>query len=118
MQTIANIIEDIGESDEPIPLTNISAETLVRVIEYTDKYLDAPFEPVVAPSDDSLIPQKPREFLPWELEFFNGSWSNLKAVMLAANFLDYQILLQACAQFIASQIIKMTPEEVKEYCSA
>jgi hypothetical protein len=118
MQTIANTVDDLGESDDPIPLSIINTETLKRVIEYTDKYLADPFVLVTTPSDDSLIPPKPREFLPWELEFFNGPWSSLKDVMMAANYLDYQVLLQSCGQFIASQIINMSPEEVKEYCSA
>lgn len=118
MQTIANMIDDLGESDEPVPLYPIDTETLKRVVEYTDKYLADPFVPIVPPSEDSLLPPKPREFLPWELEFFNGPWSSVKDVMMAANLLDYQVLLQSCAQYIASQIMKMTPEEVKEYCSA
>jgi hypothetical protein len=118
MLTIDNMIDDLGESDEPVPLYTINTETLKRVIEYTDKYLADPFVPASPPSEDSLLPPKPREFLPWELEFFNGPWSSVKDVMMAANLLDYQVLLQSCAQYIASQIMKMTPEEVKEYCSS
>ena len=123
MTTIGNIIEDINDSDDPIPLPSINTDTLKRVIEYTDKYLADPFEVTTSDSMDNTLDKdvinipKPREFLPWELEFFNGSWSSVKDVMMAANLLDYQLLLQSCAQFIASQIIKMTPEEVKEYCS-
>jgi hypothetical protein len=59
-----------------------------------------------------------RTFQPWEEEFFSGPWSKVKDVMMAANFLEFDILLQACAQYAASQIIQKTPEEIKEYCSS
>ncbi|KAJ1888690.1 hypothetical protein GGI03_005411, partial [Coemansia sp. RSA 2337] len=31
---IKNLLEDIGESDEPIPLPNVTAKVLEKVIEY------------------------------------------------------------------------------------
>jgi hypothetical protein len=121
MKTMSNIIELYGESDEPIPVNNIDSATFKLVLEYTEKYLANPFEVKDEPvesADEFVIPPKPRTFQPWEEEFFSGPWSKVKDVMMAANFLEFDILLKACAQYIASQIVQKTPEEIKEYCSA
>ena len=110
MQTITNLIEDLGESDDPIPVPMVDTSTLEDVLTYTDKYLSATF--VETPEGEV------RMLSEWELEFFNGNWSRVQNIILAANFLQYDLLIQACAQFIASQIVKMTPAEIKEYCSS
>jgi hypothetical protein len=121
MKTMSNIIELYGESEEPIPVSNIDSATFKHVLEYAEKYLANPFEfkddTIVDSPDGFAIQPRPRTFQPWEEEFFNTPWSKVKDVMMAANFLEFDILLQACAQYIASQIVKKTPEEIKEYCS-
>ena len=121
MQTVFNIIDTYGESDEPIPIAIVDSTALGRVLEYVEKYLANPFEvkdnTPVESADGFAIPAKPRAFQPWEEDFFNVPWSKLKDIMMAANFLEFDILLKACAQYTASQIVKKTPEEIKEYCS-
>jgi hypothetical protein len=122
MKTISNIVELYGESEEPIPVSNIDSATFKHVLEYTEKYLANPFEvkddTPPESADGFAIPPRPRTFQPWEDEFFSGPWTKVKDVMMAANFLEFDILLKACAQYIASQIVQKTPEEIKEYCSS
>ena len=122
MKTMSNIIELYGESEEPIPVSNIDSATFKHVLEYAEKYLANPFEVKDDTSPESAdgfaIPPRPRTFQPWEEEFFSGPWTKVKDIMMAANFLEFDILLNAYAQYIASQIIQKTPEEIKEYCSS
>jgi hypothetical protein len=122
MKTISNIVELYGESEEPIPVSNIDSATFKHVLEYIEKYLANPFGVKDAPPSESAdgfaIPPRPRTFQPWEEEFFNIPWSKVKDIMMAANFLEFDILLNACAQYVASQIVQKTPEEIKEYCSS
>jgi hypothetical protein len=110
MSTLANLIDDLGDSDDPIPLMMVDSSTLKDVLEYTNIYLSAPFP--------ALPEGEVRKLSDWEKDLFSGPWSRVNNIMLAANFLQYDILLQACAQFIASQIVKMSPEDIKEYCSS
>ncbi len=121
MNTLSNIIELYGESEEEIPVNNIDSATFKRVLEYAEKYLANPFEvkddTPPESADGFALPPKSRTFQPWEDEFFSGPWSKVKDVMMAANFLEFDILLKACAQYTASQIVQKTPEEIKEYCS-
>jgi hypothetical protein len=121
MKTMSNIIELYGESDDEIPVNNIDSATFKRVLEYAEKYLANPFivkdDTPLETADGFALPPKPRTFQPWEEEFFSGPWSEVKDVMMAANFLEFDILLKACAQYVASQIVQKTPEEIKEYCS-
>jgi hypothetical protein len=121
MKTISNIVELYGESDEQIPVKNIDSATFKRLLEYAEKYLANPFDvkdESVESVDGFVVPPKPRTFQSWEEEFFSGPWSKVKDIMMAANFLEFDILLKACAQYTASQIIQKTPEEIKEYCSS
>jgi hypothetical protein len=111
MGTIHNIVKCYGDSDEPVPLSAVNTETLKRVIEYAEKYVAKPF-------DEESTPEKHRTMEKWELEFFSGPWSRVQSVMLAANFLDFPVLLKASAQYTASQITKMTTDELKTYCSS
>jgi hypothetical protein len=104
METIANLIEDLGDSDEPIPLTEVNTSTLRDIVTYTEHYLKESFDT--------------REFSSWELDFFGGSWSRLKKIILASDFLQYDILFQACSKYIALQVVRMTPDEIREYCLA
>jgi hypothetical protein len=107
MGTITNLIEDLGDSDEPIPLIEVNTSTLRDIVTYTEHYLNAPFQL-----------EQSREFSSWEIDFFGGSWSRLKKIILASDFLQYDILFQACSKYIAQQVVRMTPDEIREYCLA
>ncbi|KAJ2444724.1 hypothetical protein GGF42_006216, partial [Coemansia sp. RSA 2424] len=52
---ISNLIEDIGESDEPIPLPNVASKVLEKVIEYCEYHVD---DPPLIPDDLDEIPKR------------------------------------------------------------
>ncbi len=110
MGTIANLIEDLGHSDEPIPLTEVNTSTLRDVVTYTEHYLNS--------QTNGFLTDQSTEFSSWELEFFDGTWSRLKKIILASDFLQYDILVQACSKYIAMKVVRMTPDEIREYCLA
>ncbi|KAG0337791.1 hypothetical protein BG000_004978, partial [Podila horticola] len=41
---IKNMIEDVGESDSPIPLPNVSSAVLKKVIEYCEHHRNDPVQ--------------------------------------------------------------------------
>ena len=120
MTTVSNMIDTTPEKKIVIPFKIINSATLKYVVEYIDKYLENPFTVENTPLEsvgEFVTPPKLRTFTQWEDEFFNIPWSMVNDIMKAANYLEFDILINSCAQFVASQIIKKTPEELAEYLS-
>ena len=96
-KTIKNLIEDAG-LDNPIPLPNVSGSILKMIVTY------AMYHNTHTESDESKT---------WDSEFFTMEQSELFAIILAANYLDYPELLDASCQSVANMIKGKTPEEIR-----
>ncbi|KAM7462382.1 hypothetical protein LguiA_030503 [Lonicera macranthoides] len=99
-ETIKNIIEDCGL--ELIPLPNVDGKTLAKVIEYCTKHS-------TGSNDDSEDLKK------FDDEFLDSKEIPvLIDIVLAANYLNIESLVEKICTKIADRIKDMSVEEVRE----
>ncbi|XP_021763036.1 SKP1-like protein 1A [Chenopodium quinoa] len=106
-QTIKNMIEDLDDSTDPIPLPNVTAKTLAKVIEYCNKHANDEdnSDPVAQPND---------ELKQWDKDFLNVDQNTLFDLILAANYMDIKGLLDLTCQHVADMIKGKAPEEIRK----
>ena len=98
-QTIRHMIED-GCADSTIPLANVTASVLSKVLEYCKKHA------VDKVDDDSLKS--------WDAEFVKVNLQPvLLELVLAANYLDIKGLMDLTCQAVADKIKNKSVEEVR-----
>ncbi|KAK4535626.1 hypothetical protein CDCA_CDCA05G1651 [Cyanidium caldarium] len=97
---IRNMLEFVGdEDDSAVPLEDIDAKTLAKVIEYCRYHAQA---------------DRPKEEkVQWDRDFLRVDQSLLFSLTLAANFLDIPDLLELCCRHIADMIRGKTPEQIR-----
>jgi len=108
---IKNMIEDVGESDNPIPLPNVSASVLKKVIEWCEHHKKDP-EPSAEDPDDAR--KRATEISDWDTKFINVDQEMLFEIILAANYLDIKPLLDVGCKSVANMIKGKQPEEIRK----
>lgn len=103
--TIKNLIEDAG-IEMPIPLPNVTAKTLTKVVEFCKHYIE---NPPAAKEEE----EKEKEITGWEKDFCNIDQPMLFELILAANYLDIKQLLELTCKTVANMIKGKTPEEIR-----
>lgn len=109
MATIANIIEDLGESQESIPISNVKSSALLKIVEYYRHRLDNPDDnewfreffkvPTRTSSSIEQIRKRNRE---------------LADILNSANYLEADELVKQTAKAIAKTLKNKTPEQIRE----
>ncbi|KAH9611325.1 hypothetical protein KSS87_003995 [Heliosperma pusillum] len=113
-QTIKHMIED-GCADNAIPLPNVTAKTLSKVIEYCKKHVDvAATKPADASTSTAAGVAGDDELKKWDEEFVKVDQTALFDLILAANYLDIKSLLELTCQSVADGIKNKTVEEVRK----
>jgi len=103
-QTIKHMIED-DCTDNGIPVPNVTGHILAKVIEYCKKHVDAASSDEKASEDDLKN---------WDAEFVKVDQPTLFDLILAANYLNIQSLLDLTCQSVADMIKGKTPEQIRE----
>jgi len=103
-QTIKHMIED-DCTDNGIPVPNVTGTILAKVIEYCKKHVDAASSDE-KPSEDDLKN--------WDAEFVKVDKPTLFDLILAANYLNIENLLDLTCQTVADMIKGKTPEEIRK----
>ena len=109
--TIKHMLEDLPDTDEAIPLPNISGAILEKVIAYCEHHKDdaAP----EAPEDSSAPPEI--NVTGFDKELVTGiEQATLFDMILAANFLDIKPMLDLTCKAVADMIVGKTPDEIRE----
>ncbi|PIA44653.1 hypothetical protein AQUCO_01700330v1 [Aquilegia coerulea] len=101
-QTIKHMIED-DCADNGIPLPNVTAKILAKVIEYCKKHVE-----VEGQSTDQ------EELKTWDADFIKVDQATLYDLILAANYLNIKSLLDLTCQTVADMIKGKTPEEIRK----
>ncbi|KAI9203114.1 E3 ubiquitin ligase complex SCF subunit sconC [Polychytrium aggregatum] len=112
---LKNMLDDIGESDTPIPLPNVSGKILDKVISYCEHHKEDP--PVVHDEErDAYDPAKKRvdDTDEWDSTFIQVDNDQLFEIILAANYLDIKPLLDLGCKTVANMIRGKTPEQIRE----
>lgn len=100
----------ISEPDDILPLPNVDSETFVKVKDFLEHYFEDPYPEIEKPIRSSKLSEI---IQPWFAEFIDLKEEELFKLIMAANFMHIQPLLDlGCAQ-VASTIKGKTPEEIR-----
>ncbi|KAL1919416.1 uncharacterized protein VTP21DRAFT_2109 [Calcarisporiella thermophila] len=105
---LKNMLEDIGESETAIPLPNVSAPILEKVIEYNTHHRNDP------PHEDDSKAKSSDDIDEWDRNFCNVDQGTLFELILAANYLDIKPLLDLTCKTVANMIKGKTAEEIRK----
>lgn len=106
--TLKEMISEIGV-DATIPLPNISSSTFTKVVEWATYTITHP-QPPVSEADR----YRTDNLTDWEKTFMTVDMETLFLLVMAANYLHMQGLLDLGCKTIANHIKGSSPEEVKE----
>ena len=96
--------------DEPIPLLNVNAAILKKVIEWATHHKDDP-----PPKEDEENREKRTDDIElFDREFLKVDQGTLFELILAANYLDMKLLLDVLCKTVANMIKGKTPEEIRK----
>ncbi|CDS04725.1 Putative E3 ubiquitin ligase complex SCFFT subunit sconC [Lichtheimia ramosa] len=104
---IKNMLEDVGDSDAPIPLPNVTAKILRKVIEWCDHHRN---DPVVAQDEQD---RRNTDIEEWDQKYMEVDQETLFDVILAANYLDIKPLLDVGCKTVANMIKGKSAEEIR-----
>ncbi len=108
---VKNIV-DGSEVDDNIPLPEIKKATLLKVIEYCT-YINTNVPPQI---DKPLRSNELSDIVdPWYAEFVNLEKEVLFELILAANFMDINSLLELACAKVASLIKGITIPQIREF---
>eukprot|EP01123_Difflugia_compressa_P004565 TRINITY_DN15_c1_g1_i1.p1 TRINITY_DN15_c1_g1~~TRINITY_DN15_c1_g1_i1.p1 ORF type:complete len:170 (-),score=37.55 TRINITY_DN15_c1_g1_i1:123-632(-) len=109
--TIKNMLEDIGSSEVPIPLHNVTLKILTKVVDYCKHSCE---HPTPKSDTDKKDDKKSDDISSWDKEFCNVDQATLFELILAANYLDIKPLLDLTCKTVANMIKGKTPEEIRK----
>jgi len=107
-RTVKNLIEDNG-TEETIPLPNVSGSILARVIEYCKYHVN-----VDRRNADGQPVETREDIERWDADFVKVDQTTLFDLILAANYLNIEGLLDVTCQTVAKMIKGKTPEEIRK----
>jgi len=110
--TIKTMFDDLGMDDGeevPIPLPNVDAITLKKVIEWVEHHKDDP-----VPTEDD---EKKEDdlFSTWDAQYLRVDENTIFELTLAANYLHINGLLNLTCKVIANMLRGKTPEWCREH---
>lgn len=110
--TIKNMMDQIevgSEDDEPIPLQNVTGSILKRVIQWAQYHRNDKQD-----QDDDQREKRSDDISAWDSEFLKVDQGTLFELLLAANYLGIDGLLDAACKTVANQIRGKGPEEIRK----
>ncbi|PPQ87979.1 hypothetical protein CVT25_001058 [Psilocybe cyanescens] len=111
---IKNMLEDVGESDQPIPLPNVSSSVMKKVLEYCEHHRGEPLPAADADQTQDETRKRTTDISEWDQKFITVDQEMLFEIILAANYLDIKSLLDVGCKTVANMIKGKTPEEIRK----
>uniref|UniRef100_A0ACD5YDQ2 Uncharacterized protein n=1 Tax=Avena sativa TaxID=4498 RepID=A0ACD5YDQ2_AVESA len=112
-QTIKNMIDD-DCANNVIPLANVDAKILAKVIEYCKKHVAKSGADAAAGDADKDSKAADEDTATFDKDFVNVEQTILFDLILAANYLEIKGLLDLTCQTVADMIKGKTPEEIRK----
>ncbi|KAJ1921083.1 hypothetical protein H4219_000941 [Mycoemilia scoparia] len=109
---IKNMIGDIGELDEKIPLLNVTSEILEFIIQYCEHHRN---DPVALRDYFQEAPKRCDDLEPWDENFMNKNAEKVIEILMAANYLDIKPLVELGCKTVANCIRGKTTQEIRQY---
>jgi len=111
---MSELIKTMSEGDkdaDDIPLLNVKAAVLKKVVEYMRYHAENPpkdiEKPLKSPNMAEVVSQ-------WDAEFVDVDQELLFELILAANYMDIKPLLDLSCAKVASMIKGKTPEQIRK----
>jgi len=101
---------EIAEDDEPIPIQNVSASILKRIIQWAQYHRNDKNEN----DEDSQREKRSDDISAWDSDFLKVDQGTLFELLLAANYLGIDGLLDAACKTVANQIRGKGPDEIRK----
>jgi S-phase kinase-associated protein 1 len=108
---ISLLLDDCDGEAQEIPLPNIKASVLQKVIEFCTHYIEDPMNEIQKPLKSSIMGEVVQQ---WYADFVNVEQPMLFELVLAANYMDIKPLLDLTCAAVASMIKGKTTEEIRE----
>ena len=102
--------EDDDDSPTEIPLPNVKAQVLRKVIEFCEHHLQDPMTEIEKPLKSQNMADVVQK---WYADFVDLEQVLLFELILAANYMDIKPLLDLTCATVASMIKGKTPEEIR-----
>jgi len=110
--TVKTMLEDLGmdeDDEEVVPLSNVTAAILRKVIEWATYHKDDP-----PPQEEDETKEKRTDDIPsWDVDFLKVDQGTLFELILGANYLDVKGLLDVTCKTVAIMITGKAPEEIR-----
>ena len=114
---MSELVKDMVDDDyddtkiQEIPLPNVKAHVLRKVIEFSEHYQSDPLSTIEKPLKSSNIKENVSE---WYAEFINLDQEVIFELILAANYMDIEPLLDLSCAKIACMMRGKNPEEIRQ----
>ena len=113
--TIKTMLEDLGIEEEgddnQVPLPNVDAPILQKVIDWATQHRDDP----PPPEENENTQKKPVDISEWDQDFLNVDQGILFELILAANYLDIKGLLDVTCKSVANMIKGKSPDQIRQH---
>jgi len=112
-ELVKTMIDDEAEDDDEspdIPLPNVKADVLKKVIEFCKHHREEAMNDIEKPLKSANISDVVQK---WYADFVNVEQVLLFELILAANYMDIKPLLDLACATVASMIKGKTPEEIR-----
>ncbi|GMM33422.1 SCF ubiquitin ligase subunit [Saccharomycopsis crataegensis] len=113
---IKNLISDMNQDDDDddeeemnIPVPNVRAAVLQKVIEWAEHHKDTNF-----PDVDDEDTRKSTPVDEWDKKFLEVDQEMLYEIILAANYMNIRPLLDAGCKIVAEMIRGKSPDEIRK----
>ena len=113
-ELVKGMLEDESGDDEDtteIPLPNVKAAVLKKVIEFCSHHKSEPMTEIEKPLKSAVMAEVVQK---WYADFVNVEQVLLFELILAANYMDIKPLLDLTCATVASMIKGKTPEEIRK----
>nr|AAX47094.1 SconC [Paracoccidioides brasiliensis] len=108
---IKNMLEDLGDSGEPIPIPNVNKAVLEKVIEWCEHHRN---DPPTTNDEDYDSRRKTTDIDEWDQKFMLVDQEMLFEIILAANYLDIKALLDVGCKTVANLIKGKSPDDIRK----
>lgn len=112
--TIKTMLEDLGideDEGEVVPLPNVNATTLRKVLEWATFHMD---DQPTTQHEEETHEKRTDDICPWDRDFLRVDQGTLFELILAANYLDIRGLQDATCKTVANMIKGKTPDEIRK----
>ncbi|ORY80033.1 S-phase kinase-associated protein 1A-like protein [Protomyces lactucae-debilis] len=113
---IKNMVEDIGEDDTVVPLPNVNANVLKKVLEWCEHHRKDPNPDREDDNANNALAKKQSstDMSEWDQKFMAVDQEMLFEIILAANYMDIKPLLDCGCKTVANMIKGKTPDEIRK----